>query len=202
MLVDGGLYDNQGAHKFNSHDDYFNVSYAIVSDAGNTVMSSKWDINPLFTLLSSANIMMRRIKNFQRQHNSYVPSDKKKVIFAYNDLMWNDYDSMVDRFVDNIKRKYIPENVLRFHGITNEQVEDMRAGSDKAQKEIQSRIEANINWHELLSLKPKKHDIGKKVGTNLVGLSDKKIDALIEHAEWLTEVQVRLHLPFLITEKT
>ena len=30
------------------------------------------------------------------------------------------------------------------------------------------------------------------------GITDEKINALIEHSEWMTEVQVRMHLPFLL----
>ena len=45
---------------------------------------------------------------------------------------------------------------------------------------------------------PQNHSIAEKVGTNLIGISQKKINALIEHSEWMTEVQIRLHLPFLI----
>ena len=39
-----------------------------------------------------------------------------------------------------------------------------------------------------------------KVGTNLLGLSEGKIDALIKCAEWMTEVQIRTYLPNLIHE--
>lgn len=34
-------------------------------------------------------------------------------------------------------------------------------------------------------------------GKDLIGLKMKQINALIEHSEWMTEVQVRMHLPFL-----
>lgn len=79
LLVDGGLYDNQGAHKFESSDSHYAVDYAIVSDAGNSEISSKRCINPIGTLKMTSEILMKRIKNFQRQHNSYIPDYKKKV---------------------------------------------------------------------------------------------------------------------------
>lgn len=49
-----------------------------MSDAGNTKISSKWCVNLFLTLKTTSDILMRRIKNFQRQHNSYIPENKKK----------------------------------------------------------------------------------------------------------------------------
>lgn len=109
LLVDGGLYDNQGAHKFDSSDNHFAVDYAIISDAGNSKIDT----------------------------------------------------------------------------------------SEEAFNEILCLVEKNIGWEELLQRKPKRQEIAAKVGTNLIGLKMKQINALIEHSEWMTEVQVRMHLPFL-----
>lgn len=200
LLVDGGLYDNQGAHKFDSHDSHFNVDYAIVSDAGNTSISSKNCFNPIKTLVVTSDVMMKRIKNFQRQHNSYIPSNKKNVIYAYNDLMWNWYSEFVIRFANNIKAGYIPKEVTDAHGISDDLIQEMNDSnlSKKALESAQEIIKTNIGWSELLERIPKSHNIAVRVGTNLVGLSDEKINALIEHSEWMTEVQVKLHLPFLI----
>lgn len=199
LLVDGGLYDNQGAHKFDSSDFFFAVDYAIVSDAGNTTISSVWCINPMMTLLTTADILMRRIKNFQRQHNSYIPEYKKKTLYTYTDLMWTAYDEFPIRFVKNIKAGYIHKSVLDSHGITDDMLLRLknRDTSEEAFNEILCLVEKNIGWEELLQRKPKRQEIAAKVGTNLIGLKMKQINALIEHSEWMTEVQVRMHLPFL-----
>lgn len=200
LLVDGGLYDNQGAHKFESSDSHYAVDYAIISDAGNSEISSKRCINPIGTLKMTSEILMRRIKNFQRQHNSYIPDYKKKVLYAYNDLMWDEYETFPRRFVENIKAGYITKQVLVAHGITNEmlsQLSDVQTSED-AFKEILSLVEKNIGWEKLLNRIPQNHRLAEDVRTNLIGLSEKKINALIEHSEWMTEVQIRLHLPFLI----
>lgn len=202
LLVDGGLYDNQGAHKFDSSDNHFAVDYAIISDAGNSKISSSKCMNPIGTLIMTSEIMMRRIKNFQRQHNSYIPEYKKKVIYAYNDLMWNDYESFPKRFVQNIKAGYITKQVTDFHGITENMISRLRNNqmSEDAYKEILLLIEKNIGWEKLVNRIPQNHKIAEKVGTNLTGLSQKETKALIEHSEWMTEVQIRLHLPFLIQQ--
>lgn len=198
-LVDGGLYDNQGAHRFEGSDSHYEVDYAIVSDAGNTKISSKKCVNIFRTLIMTSEIMMRRIKNFQRQHNSYIPEYKKKILYAYNDLMWNDYASFPKRFVRNIKAGYISKEVTDFHGITNDMISRLRnhQTSENAFNEILLLVEKNIHWDKLVKRIPQSHQIAEKVGTNLIGLSEKKINALVEHSEWMTEVQVRLHLPFL-----
>ena len=201
-LVDVGLYDNQGAHKFEGSDSCYAVDYAIVSDAGNTKISSKKCTNIIGTLIMTSEIMMRRIKNFQRQHNSYIPEYKKKVLYAYNDLMWNDYESFPKRFVQNIKAGYITQQVLDIHGITNDMISRLKNAqtSEETFNEILLLIKQNIGWKELEHRIPQNHKIAEKVDTNLIGLSQKKINALIEHSEWMAEVQVRLHLPFLIQQ--
>ena len=120
--------------------------------------------------------------------------------YAYNDLMWDEYETFPWRFVQNIKAGYITKQVLDAHGITNEmlsQLSDVQTSED-AFKEILSLVEKNIGWQQLLQRVPKNHTVAVKVCTNLVGLTDKKINALIEHSEWMTEVQVRMHLPFLL----
>ena len=200
LLVDGGLYDNQGAYKFESSDSHYAVDYAIISDAGNSEISSKRCINPIGTLITTSDILMKRIKNFQRQHNSYIPDYKKKVLYAYNDLLWDEYETFPWRFVQNIKAGYITKQVLDAHGITSEMLSQLRDAQtyEDAFKEILSLVEKNIGWQELLQRVPKNHTVAVKVCTNLVGLTDEKINALIEHSEWMTEVQVRMHLPFLL----
>lgn len=200
LLVDGGLYDNQGAHVFECSDGHYAVDYAIVSDAGNSEISSKWCINPICTLIMTSEILMKRIKNLQRQHNSYIPEYKKKTLYVYNDLMWDDYKAFPKRFVQNVKLGYISQIVTDCHGINCDMISRLRdkRTSEDAFKEILLLVERNIGWEQLVNHIPQSHKIAKEVATSLIGLSQKKINALIEHSEWMTEVQVRLHLPFLV----
>ena len=89
------------------------------------------------------------------------------------------------RFVQNIKAGYITKQVLDAHGISNEMLSQLRDDqtSEDAFKEILSLVEKNIGWQQLLQRVPKNHTVAVKICTNLVGLTDKKIDALIEHSE-------------------
>lgn len=103
--------------------------------------------------------------------------------------MWNEYESFPSRFVQNIKDGYITKQVLDAHGISNEMLSQLRDDqtSEDAFNEILSLVEKNIGWQQLLQRVPKNHTVAVKVCTNLVGLTDKKINALIEHSEWMTE---------------
>ena len=71
LLIDGGLYDNQGAYKLQEKDSDYECSQIIVSDAGNTEMSKRWAINIILLLLKTSDILMRRIRAMQIQQNLY-----------------------------------------------------------------------------------------------------------------------------------
>ena len=61
MLLDGGLYDNQGTHVLTDKMSPYKCSYIIVSDAGNGEVSDKWIFNPLITLKRTSEVFMQRI---------------------------------------------------------------------------------------------------------------------------------------------
>jgi NTE family protein len=205
LLIDGGIYDNQGAHKFSERNSEYRVDYAIVSDAGNTVINSKRIWNPFCLLLKTSDLLMNRIKTFQRGSNNYSNS-KKKVIYAYTDLSWNEYTTMVDRFVWNIKCGYIPDDVVASHGISTDDVLQYKCAdnalSQKACKRIVTAVERSIGWDDLLHRMPTEemHKCAYSVSTNLKGLTARQIDALVAHSEWMTEVQVKLHLPNIMAK--
>jgi NTE family protein len=200
LLIDGGIYDNQGAHKFSERNSEYKVGYAIVSDAGNTTINSDRIWNPICLLVKTSDLLMNRIKTFQRGNNNYSGS-KKKVNYAYTDLSWDDYSNMVNRFVKNIKCGYIPDEVVVLHNISAEDVLQYKCAdnaiSQEAYKRIVSAVEMSIGWSDLLQRIPTEdvHKCAYSVGTNLKGLTAQQIDALVAHSEWMTEVQVKLHLP-------
>lgn len=203
ILIDGGIYDNQGAHKFSERNSEYKVDYAIVSDAGNTTINSNRIWNPICLLLKTSDLLMNRIKIFQRGNNNYS-SSKKSVIYAYTDLGWNDYNNMVSRFVENIKRGYIPDETVAMHGIGAEDVqqykESDKALSQDAYKRIVDVVEKHIGWNDLSQRIPPddKYKCAFSVSTNLKGLSERQIEALAAHSEWMVELQVKLHLPGII----
>lgn len=204
LLVDGGLYDNQGAHKLTQTNSSYYTEYCIVSDAGNTYLSNAGSRNSLRLVLKTVNIMMNRIRSMQSFLNMFTqlhPNSR----FAYVALKWDENDE-VERFVSNVKRGYVYDDVLQAHHITEQMVSDLRdADKDKSSQAFSSMVtlvKTNICWEELSNRIPSRAelDIAQNVGTNLKALKPEQIQALVSHSEWLSEVQIRLYLPHLLKQ--
>jgi NTE family protein len=81
---------------------------------------------------------------------------------------------------------------------------DLRdADKDKSSQAFSSMVilvKKNICWDELSNRIPSRAelDIAQNIVTNLKALKPEQIQALVSHSEWLSEVQIRLYLPFLI----
>ncbi|GHT19757.1 hypothetical protein AGMMS4957_04760 [Bacteroidia bacterium] len=205
LLVDGGLYDNQGAHKLSEKTSAYHTQLNIVSDAGVGDMSSKWAFNIPLMLAKTSNIMMRRIKAFQVRDNIYTHNSDMR--YAYLSLMWDVSDRPIKGFVDNISEGHIAPELYDYHHLKAQDIEELNSKEENirtaAGERIIAQLKQNIAWHQLSTIMPAKeeHDVAKAVGTNLTALKEKQIKALIKHSNWLTEVQVRLYLPYLITIK-
>ena len=63
-------------------------------------------------------------------------------MYAYNDLLWDEYETFPCRFVQNIKAGYITKQVLDAHGISNEMLSQLKDDqtSEDAFKEILSSV--------------------------------------------------------------
>lgn len=207
ILVDGGIYDNQGAHKLTERGDY-HTDYIVVSDAGNTEMNRKGTWNIASLLFKVINLMMNRIDKMQRRDNLYMRKkindiNQKYPQYAYVVLEWLPTNkNLIGAFVDNISSGYVPRYVCERHGLNDVLIKRVLGGDKMAKLEVQEIVEKHIHWDELYKSQPNEDIIDKarNVGTNLLGLSKCKIDALIKCAEWMTEVQVRTYLPNLIQE--
>ena len=205
ILVDGGIYDNQGAHKLSERGDY-HANYIIVSDAGNTEMNRKGTWNIASLLLKVINLMMNRIDKMQRRDNLYMrrkieDENQKYPQYAYAVLEWLPADkTLIESFIDNIALGYVPKYVCESHGINEELLQRVLAKDMAAKLEAKEIVEKHIGWDALYKSQPDKETIAKalKVKTNLLGLKPCQIEALIKCAEWMTEVQVRTYLPNLL----
>ncbi len=207
LLVDGGLYDNQGTYALTeSTDKEAHAKYIIVSNAGNTELSARWITNIPMMLYRTSNILMKRIERMQSRNNMYRTDNVDRRI-ANNSLNYEISERIITGFVRGIKDGHVSKEVYSCHDITEEDAIRIKtaygSGStdDKAFiNAIICRIKESMHWIDLEKIKPSKEEIStaKKVCTNLTGLSQKKIDALIKFSEWMTTVQVRLYLPNLI----
>ena len=202
ILIDGGLYDNQGTHKLSMSNSRYHADYIIVSDAGNTQINANRILNPICLLIKTSDIMMDRIKRFQRQQNIYTPANPNR--YAYIPLEWNIEERLIRGFVRNIIGGNIVESLYSWHKISSDDINNL-TNSDKdisktAFDNIVATLKKSIGWDQLSKIFPNKEscEMARAVGTNLTKLKRKKIDALIRHSEILTEIQVRLYLPEII----
>ena len=201
MLLDGGLYDNQGTHVLTDKMSPYKCSYIIVSDAGNGEVSDKWVFNPLITLKRTSEVFMLRIKKIQIQQNLFMKAHPDKR-FAYALLEWDVNERMLKGFVENLKHDNISPEVVVAHQITPEDIAQLKNSdtSVAAAERIMAQLKRNILWDDLKSLKPseEEHKNAYAIGTWLFGLSKENIELLSKEAEWKVMMQVRLYLPMLL----
>lgn len=203
LLVDGGIYDNQGAHKLSERKSKFHADLIIVSDAGNGEIKAAGTNNFLITLYKTSEMMMDRIKKLQVIHNIYQ-GHEAHAHYAYVPLNWECNDLLISGFIRNLKENNVHPDVWKYHGITKSDVDNLISQpSDELIESIANKIKKSIDWDRLEKSKPSKESelLARQTGTNLTALSINRINALIAHSEWMTEVQVRLYLPFLVNKK-
>lgn len=202
LLLDGGLYDNQGTHVLTDKMSPYACTYIIVSDAGNGEVSDKFYLNPFITLKRTSEVFMQRIKKVQRQQNLYMKSfpDKR---FAYAPLEWDVNEKMLHGFIMNLLQGNVYPEVVAAHGITQSDIDNLKNAdtAETARKRIMALLKNSVGWDELKKIKPTEVEHRKTfaIGTWLFGLSKSKIDLLAKEAEWKTTLQVRLYLPMILT---
>ena len=201
VLLDGGLYDNQGTHVLTDKISPYTCTYIIVSDAGNGEVPAKWMVNPLVTLKRTSEVFMQRIKKVQRQQNLYMRSYPNKR-FAYAPLEWEVNEWMLDGFVRNLKYDNICPEVVAAHQITAEEITQLKNSdtTDIAHDRIVAQLKKSVCWEELEAIRPSEdeHNKAYAIGTWLFGLSEEKVKLLSKEAEWKVMLQVRLYLPMII----
>ena len=200
LLIDGGLYDNQGAYKLQEKKCDYECSYIIVSDAGNTEMSKRWAINIPLLLWKTSNTLMRRIRAMQMQQNLY--SNDKSHQFAYTSLLWNPDWDWVDSLARNIKAGNVHKIVLQYHGIDEDVVSLLKndVTYDKGKENLHDCLNNSIGWDKIIGRKPEQKVWKSAMGvcTGLSGLCKSKITDLVAVSEWMTELQIKTYLPNLL----
>ena len=128
-LIDGGVYDNQGAHKLSHDKSRFHADYIIVSDAGNSSVSAARTTNFFNLAMTTISLMMDRVKKMQRADNLYETYVGKEH-FAYVPLEWECGERLVHGFAKNLKEGNIHPDVWQAHAITEEEVSRLK-GADE-----------------------------------------------------------------------
>jgi len=191
VLVDGGIYDNQGIQKLTQPKSSYECDIIITSDAG-TKLPFEGSYNNTYTLiLRTFETFMARIKNFQMIQNIYSSSSKE---IAYLSLGW-DLENCIPGFINNLKAGNISQEIIDHHKIPNNYLKNI----DYYKNQIIEILEINCNYKNIFSnnLNAKEIEIARNVKTNLMPLTSIQIDCLAKHSSNLTELQIKLYCPTL-----
>lgn len=193
MLVDGGVYDNQGIQKLTQSGSSYACDIIITSDAGGNFKKNEIYPNTIKLLMRTVNLFMYRIKAFQMQQNIYKNTTTIGKPIAYYSLGWK-LEGLIPGFFDNLKKGTILQDVLNIHKLDPLWI----SNPDQYKPQIIEQLIKNTGYDIIKrnGLTNSEWEIARNVGTNLTSLSVKKIDLLIRHAEDLTEIQLRLYCPF------
>ena len=209
-LIDGGVYDNQGCHKFTEPKSSYKADYSIISLAENDKPVYKVYHNSITLLARVINLALNRIDKLQEAKNMYA-SDNSEQRCAYVVLKWNDNLSLIPfRFLRNAQNGNVPLEVMQMHGFTKEELAELKnleamreVDKEKADaifNQYLERVKTSIGWPDLYAKRPSKEKVDEAYGvsTLLCGLKDSEINALGAFSEWMTEVQCKLYLPNLL----
>ncbi|MCC7298060.1 MAG: patatin-like phospholipase family protein [Bacteroidia bacterium] len=193
VLVDGGVYDNQGIHKITQLKSAYNCDIIVTSDAENLFKETNLYRNLFHVLMRTSAVFMNRIKDFQMIQHVFenYRYDKREV--AYQVMGW-DLHYCMRMFMNAVKTGEVMDPVLEAHNITDDDF------ATKTWEEIQHKIEVNVGFANLLKEGPTEEElaIAREVKINIKALKQEQIDALIKQASSLTELQVRLYCPSLL----
>ncbi|MEO6670129.1 MAG: patatin-like phospholipase family protein [Ferruginibacter sp.] len=194
VLVDGGVYDNQGIHKLTQRDSGFECEVVITSDAGAGSPFKRSYNNVIVLLIRCMDVFMSRIKKFQMQEDLYRNTDFANRQIAYISLGW-DIENCIPGFIDNLKKGQVTASVILDHKIPP----DWLANIDAHRSAIQNLLEANTNYEKIYAekLTATEIELARKVSTNLTCLSREQVKCLAGHAANITELQVKLYCPTL-----
>lgn len=195
-LIDGGVYDNQGIQKITQKGSSYECDLIITSDAG-AGMGLKGSYNNTISLLiRTVDVFMKRIKSVQMEENLY---DNRGKPIAYFSLGWR-IENCIDGFISNLENKTILLEVLQAHSFPQLWIDDPKEYKDDIRKylidktgysKIAARDLSKAEWFEAC-----------KTGTNLIPLKKRRVDLLIRQAENLTELQLKLYLPMVLSVET
>jgi NTE family protein len=192
VLVDGGVYDNQGIHKIIQLGRYA-CDVVITSDAGGGSSGELTFKNTIALLLTTVEVFMARIRKVQMVKDVYANVDGANRQVAYFSLSW-DAEHCIPGFIDNLLSKQVTASVIEAHELLPQCVADPK----RYEVQVRNHLEIRTGYASINRPTQNEKKIARKVGTNLTSLSKQQLDCLIKQAEALTELQVRLYCPILI----
>lgn len=195
VLVDGGVYDNQGIQKLTQPGSSYECDVIITSDAGGNFVDDKTYNNTFTLLMRTVDLFMYRIKTTQMVQNIYRNVDGAAKPIAYFSLGW-EIDKTISGFYNNMcAGKVLPE-VIKAHEFQPQLIDNPKNFKQQIIEHLQNRV----GYTSILqrNLKPEQWQLARTTGTSLTNLSAERIGYLIRHAENMTELQIKLYCPNLI----
>lgn len=192
ILVDGGVYDNQGIHKIVQKGDY-ECSHIITSDAGGGASGELSFRNTIALLIATVDVFMARIKKAQMVQDIYENAATADKQVAYFSLAWS-AERCIPGFIKNLVKNQIPQSVITAHQLPQQWVNEPK----KFEKEITDFLELKTGYASIPKPSSDELKTARTVGTNLTALNKIQVDSLIKQAECLTELQVKLYCPSLL----
>ena len=196
VLVDGGVYDNQGIQKLTQPGSSYECDIIITSDAGGNFIADKKYPNTISLLVRTVDLFMYRIKTSQMIQNIYRNVKGPQKPIAYYSLGWRLAD-IIPGFVNNMCSGQILQEVIDAHAFHPEWIKNARQFSKEIAEHLMSRVDYDkIKKNDLTE---EEWNLARSTGTNLTALSKERISYLIRHAENLTEIQIKLYCPSTIS---
>jgi NTE family protein len=197
VLVDGGVYDNQGIQKITQPNSSYLCDIIITSDAGGNFMAHKPYRNVISLLKRTVDLFMYRIKAFQMISNLYSNAQTNKRPIAYFSLGWR-IEEAIPGFVGNMINGQVLKEVLEAHAFPPEWIDS----PSKYRDQIKQHLEQRVGYQSIKSqdLTDEEWEIARSVATDLKCLSDAQIKYLMQQAKNLTELQIKLFCPNLIAQ--
>jgi NTE family protein len=195
VLVDGGVYDNQGIQKLTQPKSSYECGIIITSDAGGNFIADEKYPNTLQLLLRTVNLFMYRIKAAQMVQNIYRNVQGGAKPIAYFSLGWR-IQNAIPGFFRNMCDGQVIKEVVDAHCFQPDWINNPK----NYEKEIIQHLEAQVGYAAIAKrdLTDEQWDIARRTGTNLTALPQERLSYLVRHAENFTELQVKLYCPSLI----
>ncbi len=191
-LIDGGVYDNQGMQKLTQAGSHLACDLIIASDAGGGWSFLDVYHNTVTLLLRTVDLFMNRIRNFQMAANLYQHAAGRGRPVALIALSWR-LDRCIPGFVDNMVYGNVLPEILAARELPQAWIDAPEQHRSLIEGHLQAQVDyASIAQHDVTDEQWK---LACQVGTDLAPLTPAQLDALVQQAENMTTLQVKLYLP-------
>lgn len=192
QLIDGGVYDNQGMQKLTQPKSRYQCNIIVASDAGSGLLLIQSYNNTVALLLHTVDLFMNRIKNVQMAANLFQNVLVRDTPIAYLSLGWK-LENCIPGFVHNMAQGNVLPSVLAARQLEQRWIDE----PEVYRNQIERHLEQQVGYLAIAArnLTTAEREMACRVRTNLYPLQENQLEALVRHAENLTELQVKLYLP-------